>query len=90
MLDRAGFVGADGATHAGSFDLAYLCCLPNVVVMAPSNEAELANMVLTASNYSEGPIFCRYPRGEGEGVDIPKSLNNIEIGKGRIIQRGND
>ena len=90
MLDRAGFVGADGATHAGSFDLAYLCCLPNVVVMAPSNEAELANMVLTASNYCEGPIFCRYPRGEGEGVDIPKSLNNIEIGKGRIIQRGND
>ena len=90
MLDRAGFVGADGATHAGSFDLAYLCCLPDVVVMAPSDEAELANMVLTSSRYSDGPIFCRYPRGEGEGVDIKQSLDIIEIGKGRIVKKGKD
>ena len=90
MLDRAGFVGADGATHAGSFDLTYLCCLPHVVVMAPSNEADLANMVFTSSNYSKGPIFCRYPRGEGVGVDIPASLSNIEIGKGRIVFQGKD
>ena len=90
MLDRAGFVGADGATHAGSFDLAYLCCLPDVVVMAPSDEAELANMVLTSSRYSEGPIFCRYPRGEGEGVDIKQSPDIIEIGKGRIVRKGKD
>ena len=90
MLDRAGFVGADGATHAGSFDLAYLCCLPDVVVMAPSDEAELANMVLTSSSYSDGPIFCRYPRGEGEGVDIKQSPDIIEIGKGRIVRKGKD
>jgi len=90
MLDRAGFVGADGATHAGSFDLAYLCCLPDVVVMAPSDEAELANMVLTSSRYSDGPIFCRYPRGEGEGVDIKQSPDIIEIGKGRIVRKGKD
>ena len=90
MLDRAGFVGADGATHSGSFDLAYLCCLPNVVVMAPSDESELANMVFTSASYSKGPIFCRYPRGEGEGVELPESLKNIEIGKGRIIREGED
>ena len=90
MLDRAGYVGADGATHAGSFDLAYLCCLPNVVVMAPSDEAELAKMVMTASKYSDGPIFCRYPRGEGEGVDITDIVQDVKIGKGRIIKRGQD
>ena len=90
MLDRAGFVGADWATHAGSFDLAYLCCLPDVVVMAPSDEAELANMVLTSSRYSDGPIFCRYTRGEGEGVDIKQSPDIIEIGKGRIVRKGKD
>ncbi len=90
MLDRAGYVGADGATHAGSFDLAYLCCLPNVVVMAPSDEAELAKMVITASKYSDGPIFCRYPRGEGEGVDITDIVQDVKIGKGRIIKRGKD
>ena len=90
MLDRAGYVGADGATHAGSFDLAYLCCLPNVVVMAPSDEAELAKMVMTASKYSDGPIFCRYPRGEGEGVDITDIVQDIKIGKGRIIKKGKD
>ena len=90
MLDRAGYVGADGATHAGSFDLAYLCCLPNVVVMAPSDEAELAKMVVTASKYSDGPIFCRYPRGEGEGVDITDIVQDVKIGKGRIIKTGKD
>ncbi len=90
MLDRAGYVGADGATHSGSFDLAYLCCLPNVVVMAPSDEAELAKMVMTASIYSDGPIFCRYPRGEGEGVDITNIVQDVKIGKGRIIKRGKD
>ena len=90
MLDRAGYVGADGATHAGSFDLAYLCCLPNVVVMAPSDEAELAKMVMTASKYSDGPIFCRYPRGEGEGVDITDIAQDVKIGKGRIIKKGRD
>jgi 1-deoxy-D-xylulose-5-phosphate synthase len=90
MMDRAGFVGADGATHAGSFDLAYLCCLPGVVVMAPSNEAELAHMVFTSSTYNDGPIFCRYPRGEGEGVDIPETPKVIEIGKGKIVREGKD
>ena len=90
MMDRAGFVGADGATHAGSFDLAYLCCLPNVVVMAPSDEAELANMIITSSNYNEGPIFCRYPRGEGEGVDVLETLETIKIGKGRIVRKGKE
>ncbi len=90
MLDRAGYVGADGATHAGSFDLAYLCCLPNVVVMAPSDEAELAKMVMTASKHSKGPIFCRYPRGEGEGVDITDIAQDVKIGKGRIIKKGKD
>ncbi len=90
MIDRAGFVGADGATHAGSFDLAYLCCLPGVVVMAPSNEAELADMIFTSSTYNDGPIFCRYPRGEGEGVDIPETSKVIEIGKGKIVREGKD
>ena len=90
MLDRAGYVGADGATHAGSFDLAYLCCLPNVVVMAPSDEAELAKMNMTASKYSDGPIFCRYPRGEGEGVDFTDIVQDVKIGKGRIIKKGKD
>ena len=90
MLDRSGFVGADGATHSGSFDLAYLCCLPNVVIMAPSDESELANMVFTSASYSNGPIFCRYPRGEGEGVELPETLINLEIGKGRIVREGED
>src|SRR5665811_1110754 len=71
-LDRAGLVGADGATHAGSFDLAYLCCLPNFVVMAPSDEAELMNMVATAAAYDEGPSAIRFPRGEGVGVCVPE------------------
>ena len=90
MMDRAGLVGADGATHAGSFDLAYLLCLPNVVVMAPSDENELTKMILTASNYELGPIFCRYPRGEAVGVKIDKKLTSLKIGKGRIVNQGID
>ena len=90
MLDRSGLVGADGATHAGSFDLAYLLCLPNVVVMAPSDENELKDMVYTASLYNSGPIFCRYPRGEATGIEISKKLSQIKIGKGRVIKKGKD
>ena len=88
MMDRAGLVGADGPTHAGSFDLAYLLCLPNVIVMAPSDENELSKMIFTASNYDDGPIFCRYPRGEAEGVQIEDKLVSLEIGKGKIIKKG--
>ncbi len=88
MLDRAGLVGADGATHAGAFDLAYLSCLPGVVIMAPSDENELAKMVFTASCYEKGPIFCRYPRGEGIGIKVEKKLESLKIGKGRIITKG--
>jgi 1-deoxy-D-xylulose-5-phosphate synthase len=87
-LDRAGLVGADGATHAGAFDVAYLACLPNMVVMAPSDESELANMVATAAAYNDGPIAFRYPRGEGVGVEIPSSPQIIPIGKGRIVHEG--
>ncbi|MAQ06980.1 MAG: 1-deoxy-D-xylulose-5-phosphate synthase [SAR116 cluster bacterium] len=89
MLDRAGLVGADGATHAGSFDLAYLSCLPNVVIMAPSNENELSKMVFTASKYNDGPIFCRYPRGEAVGLKIEEKLEKLKIGKGKILKKGN-
>ncbi len=90
MLDRSGLVGADGATHAGSFDLAYLLCLPNVVVMAPSDENEFARMIITSHEYNEGPIFCRYPRGEAVGVQIDKTLKKIPIGKGKILEYGSD
>jgi 1-deoxy-D-xylulose-5-phosphate synthase len=90
MLDRAGLVGADGSTHAGAFDLAYLLCLPNVVVMAPSDENELKDMVYTSSLYNLGPIFCRYPRGEATGMEISKKLLKLPIGKGRIIKEGTD
>ena len=75
--------------RAGSFDLAYLCCLPNVVVMAPSDEAELAKMIMTASKHNDGPIFCRYPRGEGEGVDITDIVAILKL-EGRIIKKGKD
>ena len=85
-IDRAGLVGADGATHAGSFDLAYLCCLPNMVVMAPSDEAELMNMVATAATYDEGPSAIRFPRGEGVGVALPNRGQVLAIGKGRIVR----
>ena len=84
-IDRAGLVGADGQTHAGSFDIAYLGCLPNFVLMAASDEAELTHMVATAAAYDDGPIAFRYPRGEGTGVDIPESGKVLEIGKGRIV-----
>jgi len=85
-IDRAGLVGADGATHAGSFDITYLATLPNMVVMSPSDEAELAHMTYTAVEYDDGPIAFRYPRGSGIGVDIPEKLEKLEIGKGRIVR----
>ena len=87
-MDRAGLVGADGATHAGAFDLAYLCCLPNMVVMAAADEAELVHMVATAAAHDSGPIAVRYPRGEGVGVDMPERGVPLEIGRGRVIREG--
>ncbi|MGD9541321.1 1-deoxy-D-xylulose-5-phosphate synthase [Methylocystis sp.] len=87
-MDRAGLVGADGPTHAGAFDLAYLGCLPGFVVMAPSDEGELMHMVATAAAYDEGPIGFRYPRGEGIGVELPERGDILEIGKGRILREG--
>ncbi len=87
-IDRAGLVGADGATHAGAFDIAYLTCLPNMVVMAAADEAELVHMVATATAYGDGPIAFRYPRGEGVGVDLPEHGEVLEIGKGRIVKDG--
>ncbi len=89
-IDRAGLVGADGPTHAGAFDVAYLSCLPNMVVMAPSDEAELVHAVATAAAHDTGPIAVRYPRGEGVGVDLPAKGDVLPIGKGRVIQRGRD
>ncbi|MEY1557233.1 1-deoxy-D-xylulose-5-phosphate synthase [Yoonia sp. R2331] len=89
-IDRAGLVGADGPTHAGAFDIGYLSALPNMVVMAASDEAELMHMVRTAAAYDDGPIAFRYPRGEGEGVTMPDRGALIEIGKGRIVQEGSD
>ena len=80
MLDRAGFVGADGATHSGSFDLAYLCCLPNVVVMAPSDEAELVKMINTSVHINDRPSAFRYPRGNGTGITMPSINELLEIG----------
>ena len=88
-IDRAGLVGADGATHAGAFDVAYLANLPNFVVMAAGDEAELVQMVATAADYDEGPIAFRYPRGEGVGVDVPEAPGPLEIGRGRIVREGN-
>ena len=88
-IDRAGLVGSDGATHAGSFDISFLTNLPGFVVMAPSDEAELVDMVKTAAEYNEGPIAFRYPRGEGVGVELPNSGDLLNIGKGRIINNGN-
>jgi 1-deoxy-D-xylulose-5-phosphate synthase len=87
-LDRAGLVGADGATHAGAFDIAYLACLPEMVVMAAADEAELTHMVATAAAFDEGPIAFRYPRGEGVGVEIPDVGVPLEIGRGRIVREG--
>nr|WP_210289854.1 1-deoxy-D-xylulose-5-phosphate synthase [Rhizobium sp. BK196] len=87
-IDRAGFVGADGPTHAGSFDTAFLATLPGFVVMAAADEAELKHMVRTAVAYDAGPISFRYPRGEGIGVDMPERGEILEIGKGRIVKEG--
>ena len=88
-LDRAGLVGADGATHAGTFDLAFLGCLPGIVIMAPSDEAELMDMVATAAAINDGPSVIRYPRGEGVGVERPARGRPLAVGKGRVIQEGN-
>jgi 1-deoxy-D-xylulose-5-phosphate synthase len=87
-MDRAGLVGADGQTHAGSFDLAYLCTLPNFVVMAAADEAELAHMTYTMALHDSGPIAVRYPRGNGVGVPMPEVPEALEIGKGRMVREG--
>lgn len=87
-IDRAGLVGADGATHAGSFDITYLATLPNMVVMAASDEAELVHMTYTAAEYDDGPIAFRYPRGAGTGVPLPEVPQKLEIGKGRLVREG--
>jgi len=88
MMDRAGLVGNDGATHAGAYDLAYLCCLPNIVVMAAGDEVELMNMVATAAAIDDCPSAVRYPRGEGVGLKLPERGQILAIGKGRIIREG--
>jgi 1-deoxy-D-xylulose-5-phosphate synthase len=87
-IDRAGLVGADGATHAGAFDLAYLCCLPDFVVMAPSDEVELKHMVTTAAGIDDRPCAFRFPRGEGFGFELPAEGKALEIGKGRVVREG--
>ncbi len=87
-IDRAGLVGGDGPTHAGAFDIGYLSALPNMVLMAPSDEAELMHMVHTAAAHDTGPIAFRFPRGEGVGVELPTQVETLEIGKGRIVQQG--
>ena len=87
-IDRAGLVGADGQTHAGAFDVTYLSCLPNMVVMAAGDEAELVHMISTAVAYDEGPIAFRYPRGEGIGVEMPEQGEVLTIGKGRVLREG--
>jgi 1-deoxy-D-xylulose-5-phosphate synthase len=87
-IDRAGLVGADGATHAGSFDVTYLASLPNMVVMAAADEAELVHMTHTAACHDSGPIAFRYPRGNGVGVELPAVPQRLEIGKGRVVRQG--
>ncbi len=87
-IDRAGLVGADGCTHAGAFDITYLATLPNMVVMAAADEAELVHMTYTAAEYDEGPIAFRYPRGSGTGVPLPDVPEKLEIGKGRMVREG--
>src|SRR5712692_5464293 len=87
-MDRAGLVGADGPTHAGAFDIAYLGCLPGFVLMAAADEAELVHMVATAVAIDDRPSALRYPRGEGVGVDMPEFGVPLEIGKGRILREG--
>src|SRR5207253_434053 len=85
-IDRAGLVGADGPTHAGSFDLAYLGCLPGFVIMAAADEAELMHMVATAAAIDDRPSALRYPRGEGVGVEMPEQGTPLEIGRGRVLR----
>ncbi len=87
-IDRAGLVGADGPTHAGSFDITYLACLPGFVLMAAADEAELVHMVATAAAIDDRPSAFRYPRGEGVGVPLPAEGVPLEIGKGRIVREG--
>ncbi len=87
-IDRAGLVGADGATHAGAFDIAYLCCLPGFVVMAAADEAELMHMVATAASIDDRPSAFRFPRGEGVGVELPERGEILELGKGRVLREG--
>ena len=87
-IDRAGLVGADGPTHAGSFDVAYLGCLPGFVVMAAADEAELTHMVATAAALDDAPCAFRYPRGDGEGVEMPQAGRPLEIGRGRVLREG--
>ena len=87
-IDRAGYVGADGPTHAGNYDAAYLGAIPNMVLMAAADEAELKHMVATAAAHDSGPIAFRYPRGEGMGVDMPERGQVLQIGKGRIVRQG--
>ncbi|MEM1087518.1 MAG: transketolase C-terminal domain-containing protein, partial [Pseudomonadota bacterium] len=87
-IDRAGLVGADGQTHAGSFDVGYLGALPGFVCMAASDEAELARMVVTANQIDDGPSAFRYPRGEGIGVDMPINPEPLKMGKGRVVREG--
>lgn len=87
-IDRAGLVGADGSTHAGSFDITYLATLPNMVVMSPADEAELVHMTYTAALHDSGPIAFRYPRGNGTGVALPEAPQQLEIGKGRVVREG--
>lgn len=87
-IDRAGLVGADGQTHAGAFDIAFIGCIPNMVMMCPSDEAELVNVVKTAVDMDDAPCAFRYPRGEGIGIDLPETPKAWEIGKGRIVKQG--
>ncbi|MDF3047938.1 MAG: 1-deoxy-D-xylulose-5-phosphate synthase [Candidatus Midichloriaceae bacterium] len=88
MMDRAGLVGADGPTHAGSFDLAFMGCLPNMVIMAPSDEVEFVRMLATSMNINDRPSAIRYPRGEGVGLPLPEELKPIAIGKGKVVKKG--
>ena len=88
ILDRAGLVGADGATHAGSFDLAYLGCLPGMVIMAPSDEIELMHMVATAAAIDDGPSAIRFPRGESTGLVLPERGVALPVGRGRVLREG--
>jgi len=87
-IDRAGLVGADGATHAGAFDLAYLCCLPGFIIMAAADEAELVHMIATARDINDAPSAIRYPRGEGVGVELPDHGTPLPIGRGRVLRKG--